>query len=96
MYGPQAAFVAEQFSPRLRYTGSSLAYTLAGVVGGAVAPLLFTAPLGTFHTWQPLAAYIAVTAALTVARVLVGRDAARWSARTAGSGSNWGRSRTCW
>jgi len=30
MYGPQAAFVAEQFTPRLRYTGSSLAYTLAG------------------------------------------------------------------
>ncbi|MCW2875445.1 MFS transporter [Actinacidiphila oryziradicis] len=75
MYGPQAAFIAEQFSPRLRYTGSSLAYTLAGVVGGAIAPLLFTALLGTFHTWQPLAAYIAVTAALTVAGVLLGRDA---------------------
>jgi MFS family permease len=42
MYGPQAAFVTEQFSPRLRYTGSSLAYTIAGVFGGAVAPLAFT------------------------------------------------------
>ena len=32
MYGPQAAFVVEQFSPRLRYTGASLAYTIAGVL----------------------------------------------------------------
>jgi MFS family permease len=75
LYGPQAAFVAEQFSPRLRYTGSSLAYTLAGVIGGAVAPLIFTALLGTFGTWLPLAGYIVVTAVLTVGGVLLGRDA---------------------
>lgn len=40
MYGPQAALISEQFSARLRYTGSSLAYTFAGIVGGAIAPLL--------------------------------------------------------
>lgn len=74
MYGPQAAFVAEQFTPRLRYTGSSLAYTLAGVIGGAVAPLVFTALLGSFGLWLPLAGYILVTAVLTVAGVLAGRD----------------------
>jgi len=38
LYGPQAALITEQFSPRLRYTGSSLAYTLASVIGGAPAP----------------------------------------------------------
>ncbi|NYI06232.1 MFS transporter [Allostreptomyces psammosilenae] len=76
MYGPQAAFVAEQFTPRLRYTGSSLAYTLAGVVGGALAPLLFTALLARFGGWYALAGYIAVTAVLTVTGLLVGRDAA--------------------
>jgi MFS family permease len=75
MYGPQAAFVAEQFSPRLRYTGSSLAYTLAGLIGGAVAPLIFTALLGTFESWVPLALYIAVAAAVTIAGVSLGRDA---------------------
>lgn len=37
LYGPQAALVTEQFTPRLRYTGSSLAYTLAGVIGVALA-----------------------------------------------------------
>jgi MFS family permease len=75
LYGPQAAFVAEQFSPRLRYTGSSLAYTLAGVIGGAVAPLIFTALLGSFGTWLPLALYVVLTAVLTVVGVLLGRDA---------------------
>ena len=30
MYGPQAAYITEQFDLRLRYAGSSLAYTLAG------------------------------------------------------------------
>ena len=75
MYGPQAAFVAEQFGPRLRYTGSSLAYTLAGIIGGAVAPLVFTALLGTFGSWLPLAGYIVLTAVLTVAGVLLGRNA---------------------
>ena len=74
MYGPQAAFVAEQFHPRLRYTGASLAYTLAGVIGGAVAPLIFTALLGTFGVWPPLAGYIVVAVVLTVAGLLLGRD----------------------
>ena len=75
MYGPQAAFVAEQFAPRLRYTGSSLAYTLAGLIGGAIAPVLFTALLGAFDAWVPLALYIAVTAVVTVAGVRLGRNA---------------------
>ncbi|GAB3213668.1 MFS transporter [Marinactinospora thermotolerans] len=76
MYGPQAAFVAEQFHPRLRSTGSSLAYTLAGVIGGAIAPLLFTYLLAQFGTWIPLAVYLAVTAAVTVIGLLLGRDPA--------------------
>ncbi|MFJ2828226.1 MFS transporter [Streptomyces sp. NPDC087263] len=75
MYGPQAAFIAEQFSPRLRYTGSSLAYTLAGLIGGAVAPLLFTALLSSYDSWVPLALYIAVAAAVTIAGLSLGRDA---------------------
>jgi MFS family permease len=75
MYGPQAAFVADQFSVRLRYTGSSLAYTLGGVLGGAIAPLLFTALLAWTGSWPALAAYIAVTAVITVIGLAVGRNA---------------------
>jgi len=74
LYGPQAALITEQFSARLRYTGSSLAYTLAGVVGGAVAPLLFTALLAGFGTWVPLAIYVGVTAVVSIIGVVLARD----------------------
>ncbi|ALG05815.1 MFS transporter [Kibdelosporangium phytohabitans] len=74
MYGPQAAFVTEQFSERLRYTGSSMAYTLAGVIGGAVAPLLFTALLSWTGSWPAIAGYIVLTSVVTVIGLALGRD----------------------
>jgi metabolite-proton symporter len=40
MYGPQAAFVAELFSTRLRYSGASMGYQVAGILGGALAPII--------------------------------------------------------
>jgi MFS family permease len=74
MYGPQAALVAEQFSPRLRYAGSSMAYTIGGVFGGAIAPLLFTWLLGTYGTWLPLALYIVVVSVITLLGVRMARN----------------------
>lgn len=74
LYGPQAALIAEQFTPRLRYTGSSLAYTLAGVIGGAVAPLLFTYLLAQYHSWLALAAYLGVTGVITLIGLAYSRD----------------------
>jgi len=40
--GPQPAVMSELFPTALRYSGSSLAVTLASVCGGAVAPLVAT------------------------------------------------------
>ncbi|WP_306844837.1 MFS transporter [Paenarthrobacter nicotinovorans] len=74
MYGPQAAFITEQFPARLRYAGSSLAYTLAGVIGGAIAPLIFTALFAATGTWYLIAVYLAVCAVVTIVGVAVGRD----------------------
>lgn len=74
MYGPQAAFIVEQFSPRLRSTGSSLAYTFAGVIGGAIAPLMFTLLLSQFGTWIPVAIYVAVAAVVTLIGLSLGRN----------------------
>lgn len=74
MYGPQAAFVVERFSPRLHSTGSSLAHTFAGVIGGAIAPLLFTLPLSKFGGWIPVARYVAVAGAVPLAGLALGRD----------------------
>lgn len=74
MYGPQAAFIVEQFSPRLRSTGSSLAYTFAGVIGGAIAPLMFTLLLQKFDSWVPVALYVAAAGAITLVGLALGRD----------------------
>ena len=42
-YGPQAALIAEAFTPRLRYSGASLGYQLASIIAGGPAPLIATA-----------------------------------------------------
>ena len=74
MYGPQAAYITEQFPARLRYAGSSLAYTLAGVIGGAVAPLVFTALYAATGNWVLIAGYLAVSAVVTVVGLAIGRN----------------------
>ncbi|MEU7629780.1 MFS transporter [Nocardia sp. NPDC049220] len=74
MYGPQAAFITEQFTIHLRSTGSSLAYTIAGVFGGALAPLIFTTLLSRFDSWVPLAVYLLVVTAATLLGIVLGRD----------------------
>lgn len=74
MYGPQAAFVTEQFTVRLRSTGSSLAYTLAGVVGGAMAPLIFVFLLEKTDSWVLIVVYVAIVGVLTLIGLALGRN----------------------
>jgi MFS family permease len=57
-YGPQAALIAESFSPRLRYSGSSLGYQLASIIAGGPSPFIATALFATFHSSFPIALYI--------------------------------------
>ena len=73
MYGPQAAFIAEQFPARLRYTGSSLGYTFAGIVGGAIAPFAFTYLLAKTGSGEPIGFYIAAANLFTLAGLALGR-----------------------
>ncbi|WP_156688925.1 MFS transporter [Mycobacterium sp. Marseille-P9652] len=49
--GPTAAFIPELFATRYRYSGSALALNLAGVVGGALPPLLAGTLLATYGSW---------------------------------------------
>ncbi|BAU94469.1 major facilitator transporter [Corynebacterium suranareeae] len=74
MFGPQAAFVIEQFEPRLRYTGSSLAYTIGGVFGGAIAPLMFTVVAGPEINFLPVSIYVTVACLLTLVGLFIGRN----------------------
>ena len=66
-YGPQAALIAEAFTPRLRYSGSSLGYQLASVIAGGPAPLIATWLFATYHTGYAIAIYIAACAVISLA-----------------------------
>ena len=50
-YGPLASFIPEIFATRYRYTGAGLAFNLAGIVGGAVPPLISAALLAAYGSW---------------------------------------------
>ncbi len=58
MYGPEAALIAESFSPRLRYSGSSLGYQLASIIAGGPSPFIATALFAAFRSSVPIALYI--------------------------------------
>ena len=66
MYGPQAALIAEAFTPRLRYSGPSLGYQLASVIAGGPAPLIATALFSQYHTGYAIAIYIAACGAVSL------------------------------
>jgi metabolite-proton symporter len=77
MYGPQAAFIAEQFPTRVRFAGASLAYTLAGIVGGGIAPMVSTALLQGFGSTLAVASYAAIALSITCVVLLLARERAR-------------------
>jgi Flp pilus assembly protein protease CpaA len=66
MYGPQAALIAECFTPRLRYSGASLGYHLASVIAGGPAPLIATALLASTGSGYSVAIYILMCSIVTI------------------------------
>jgi MFS family permease len=50
--GPTAAFIPELFATRYRYSGAALAVNLAGVIGGAMPPLIAGTLLATYGSWS--------------------------------------------
>lgn len=76
MFGPQAAFVIEQFPTRVRYAGSSLAYTLAGILGAGFAPLIMTSLMRSYGT-VAVSLYVGVALSLTCLALICARETAR-------------------
>jgi MFS transporter, MHS family, shikimate and dehydroshikimate transport protein len=70
MYGPQAAYYAELFGTRVRYSGASLGYQLASVFAGGFAPLIATALLAA-GGWELVALYVVVMGLITVVSTLL-------------------------
>jgi MFS family permease len=71
MYGPQAAMIAEAFTPRLRYSGASLGYQLASIIAGGPAPLIAAALFAHYNTGYAIAWYILACAVCSVVATLL-------------------------
>jgi metabolite-proton symporter len=65
VYGPQSAFFAELFSTRLRYSGASLSYQIASILGGGIAPMICTAVYGATQSSLAIAGYVVVLCAIS-------------------------------
>jgi Na+/melibiose symporter-like transporter len=65
MYGPQAAFVAELFSTKLRFSGAA-GYQLAGVLSGGIAPIVSIALVAQFGTVYAVSCYVVAMLLLTL------------------------------
>jgi len=76
MYGPQAAFITEQFPTRVRYAGSSLAYTLGGIIGGGFSPLIITFLLKEYHHSLPVSFFATAGLAVTLLALYVAKETA--------------------
>ena len=64
-YGPQAALIAESFTPRLRYSGASLGYQLASIIAGGPAPIIAGLLFASYKSGYAISAYIAVLAVIS-------------------------------
>jgi MFS family permease len=74
MYGPQAAFIAELFPTRIRYSGASMAYQLTSIVAGSLAPIIALALYQRTGSALPVAIYVAVACAISGIAALLARE----------------------
>jgi MFS family permease len=77
MYGPQAAFIAERFPTRVRFAGSSIAYTFAGVFAGGIAPMAFTRIFQVSQETRYIVVYTALALLITGIALLVPEKGSR-------------------
>jgi len=74
MYGPQAALIAEGFTPRLRYSGTSIGYQLASLTAGGPAPIIATALLAAYGSGYVIGGYIAICAIVSIVATVLMPD----------------------
>jgi MFS family permease len=68
-YGPLGAALAELFPTAVRYTGASLAFNLAGILGGSLAPYIATYLAATYGI-AAVGYYLSAAALITLASLL--------------------------
>ena len=77
MYGPQAAFFAEQFDTRVRYTGTSIGYQVTSIVAGSLAPIIATALLSQYGNATAISFYVLIAAVISTTGVALAAETRR-------------------
>ena len=72
-YGPIGTALAEIFPPEVRYTGASLCFTMAGILGASLTPYLATT-LATSYGLSYVGYYLSFGAAISVAALFGARS----------------------
>jgi MFS family permease len=72
-YGPLGTALAEIFPAAVRYTGSSLAFTLAGILGASLTPYLATT-LAKSYGLPAVGYYLAIASVITFVALLAARS----------------------
>jgi len=75
-YGPLGTLVSELFPTRVRYTGSSFAFSMAGIFGASLAPYIATWLARTYGL-QYVGYYLTASAALTFLGLLLIRETSK-------------------
>ena len=76
-FSPQAAYFAELFDTRVRYSGIALARELSAPLAGGIAPFVATALLSSTGAYWPVAVYMIILALITVVSVYLGPETYR-------------------
>lgn len=69
IYGPVGAFVPELFASRYRYTGAGVGYSLAGILGGSIPPIVATALAAKYGT-PSIGIYLAAMGVVSIVCLL--------------------------
>ncbi|MFI2557192.1 MFS transporter [Nocardia farcinica] len=68
------AFFSELFPTEVRYSGVSLAYNLASVLAGSLAPIIAIALYDRFGSGQAIGAYLALMGVISLVAALVAKE----------------------
>jgi MFS transporter, MHS family, shikimate and dehydroshikimate transport protein len=77
MFSPQAAYFAELFDTRVRYSGLALAREVSAPFAGGIAPFVATYLLSRTGTYWPIALYMIVLALISLVALAFGPETYR-------------------
>jgi MFS family permease len=77
-YGPEGALIAESYPAHLRYSGSSMGYQLASILGAATAPFIATALMAQDPKGYLVACYLFVAAAISLTAAAFLKEPAKY------------------